>query len=95
MPGTNDGDHGRPDPQHEPFPIHIDRDMFMVEQEAMTGAQLRALPTPPIGGDRDLYQRVHDGDDIPVSDDMIVQLKPGMHFVTAPHVNPGSDDGGR
>jgi hypothetical protein len=94
QPKQND-DHGRPDPKHEPFPIHIDRAVFMVDTDAMTGAQLRALPNPPVGPDRDLYQVVPGGEDIPVGNDQVVHLKPGMHFVTAPHVNPGSHDGGR
>jgi len=96
MPTQDDsGDHGRPEPKHEPFPIHIDRDMFKVDVDQMTGAQLRALPTPPIGGDRDLYQEVPGSDDLPVANSQIVDLKPGTHFVTAPHVNPGSSDGSR
>jgi hypothetical protein len=93
VPGKNDNtEHGRPDPKREPFPIHIDRDMFKVDVDQMTGDQLRALPTPPIGADRDLYQEVPGGDDVLVADDQMVELHQGMHFVTAPHVNPGSFD---
>lgn len=95
MQSTSGGDHGGPGPKHEPFPIHIDRTMFKVDAEETTGAQLRALPNPPIGPERDLYQVVPGGEDIPVPDGKAVTLKPGMHFVTAPHVNPGSNHGGR
>ena len=96
MPAQHDNsDHGRPDPKHEPFPIHIDKTMFMVDVDEMTGAQLRDLPKPPISADRDLYQVVPAGDDILVTNSMTVQLHQGMHFVTAPHVNPGSGDGRR
>jgi multiubiquitin len=85
---------GRPAPKHEPFPIFIDREQFKVDKAEMTGAELRGLPTPPLGADRDLYQVVPGGDDIPVADDKTVELKPGMRFVTAPHINPGANDGG-
>jgi hypothetical protein len=81
---------------HESFPIHIDREMFKVTKTSMTGAELRALTTPPIGPDRDLYQVVPGGQDVLVKDDVPVGLKPGTHFVTAPKkVTPGSVDGGR
>ena len=83
-------------PKHEPFPIFIDKEQFKVEQDHMTGAELRALPAPPIGDDRILYQVVPGGgDDIPVGDDHLVDLKRGMHFVTAPkNINAGASHGG-
>jgi hypothetical protein len=92
MPGKSDSeDHGRPDPKHEPFPIHIDRQMFPVTETSMTGAQLRALPTPPIGADRVLKRVVPGGQDVTVGDNEVVELHQGMHFVTAPkNVTPGA-----
>lgn len=89
------GGKGQPAPKRE-FPIFIDREQFKVDQDHMTGAELRALPAPPIGDDRVLYQVVPgSGDDILVADDLTVDLKPGMHFVTAPKaINAGASHGG-
>lgn len=79
-----------PEKPDKSFPIHIDRQVFKVESEVLTGAELRALPSPPIGQDRELYRVVPGGDDIVVGDADHVELKPGMHFVTAPrNVTPG------
>ncbi len=76
---------------HKSIVIHIDRAEFKVTSEAMTGAQLRQLPTPPIGPDHDLYLEVPGpGDDELIADDRSVELKNGMHFFTAPHaITPG------
>ena len=85
-------------PDHGPkdFPIHIDRETFKVDQDTMTGADLRALPMPPIGQDRNLYRVVPGGQDVKVNDGDVVDLKPGMHFVTAPkNVTPGAPYGDR
>lgn len=88
------GVHGGGNPDEQRFPIHIDRDMFKVTATSMTGAQLRALPTPAIGSDRDLYLVVPGGQDLLVGDDQPIDLKPGTHFVTAPRaVTPGATDG--
>lgn len=70
--------------------IHIDKDRFEVSGETATGAQLRALPTPPIGPDRDLFEDVPGGTDRKVDDDTVVELRNGQHFFTAPStINPG------
>lgn len=95
QPKHGNEEHGKPEAHHTPFPIHIDKTMYMVEKNEMTGAELRALPTPNIGSDRDLYQVDPGGDDILIANGDVVQLNPGMHFDTAPHVNPGAGDGGR
>lgn len=71
--------------------IHIDREHFTVDVETMTGAQLRNLPTPPIGPDRDLFEVVPGGADRKIEDGTVVQLRNGQRFFTAPaHINPGS-----
>ena len=71
--------------------IHIDREHFTVELESMTGAQLRQLPTPPIGPDRDLFEVVPGAADRKVGDSEIVRLRNGQRFFTAPsNINPGS-----
>lgn len=70
--------------------IHIDREHFVVEVEVMTGSQLRLLPTPPIGPDRDLFEVVPGGADVKIANDKPVQLRNGQRFFSAPaHINPG------
>lgn len=91
--GHDAGAHDESGKGHEKLTIHIDKDTFHVEQDSMTGTQLRALPTPPIGPDRDLFEVVPGPpDDILIGNDDSVELKDGMHFFTAPStINPGVD----
>lgn len=71
--------------------IHIDREHFTVERETMTGAELRHLPTPPIGPDRDLFEVVPGGTDLKIGETDPIRLRNGQRFFTAPaHINPGS-----
>ena len=76
---------------HKKVTIHIDKETFQVEQASMTGAELRRLPTPPVGPDRDLFEVVPGpADDLRIEDNQSVELKDGMHFFTAPStINPG------
>lgn len=71
--------------------IFIDNKKFDVTKNSMTGAELRALPSPPIAGDRDLWVQVPGpGDDRRIGDAETVELRNGMHFYTAPRtINPG------
>lgn len=70
--------------------IHIDRKPFKVEQEELTGAELRALPDPDIGPEFDLWLEVPGGEDRQIENEESVKLREGMHFFTAPSViNPG------
>ena len=73
--------------------IHIDKEVFKVEQSSMTGAELRQLPTPAIGTERDLFLVVPGpADDIRVENEQEIELKDGMHFFTAPStITPGVD----
>lgn len=73
------------------IPIQIDRKPYKSAQQTLSAAQLRGLAVPPIGSERDLFQRVPgQGDDIKLADDAKVQLEPGMHFYSAPKtINPG------
>jgi hypothetical protein len=72
------------------FQIHIDRVHFMVYVEAMTGAELRQLPTSSIGPDRDLFEVVPGGVDRKISDGDSVALRNGLRFFTAPaQITPG------
>jgi len=79
-----------PEVRPDEFHIQIDRVHFTVNQRKLTGAQLRALPTPPIGSDRDLYE-IRPGDqDRLIGDAEEVAIRDGLRFFTAPkHINPG------
>lgn len=85
------GSAGKP-PEHQKFQIQIDRDHFTVTEAELTGAQLRKLPTPPIGPERDLFEVVPGGTDLKISDSQIVTMRNGLRFFTAPgHINPGQE----
>jgi hypothetical protein len=72
------------------FQIQIDRVHYTVEQDSLTGAQLRSLVTPPIGPERDLFEVVPGGTDRKIEDAEIVSMRNGLRFFTAPsHINPG------
>lgn len=74
------------------FTIKIDRTEFQVHERKRTGAQLRALPTPPIGADRDLFEVVPGGSDLKIADDQEVKMRDGLRFFTAPaQINPGAN----
>jgi hypothetical protein len=53
--------------QH-PYDIKIDRTEFKAKEHFLTGAELRALPNPPIGPDRDLFEVVPGGSDEKIAD---------------------------
>lgn len=86
------GNGGRPD-GHQ-IPIQIDHKPYKAEKTPMTGAELRVLADPDVGGDRDLFRVVAGpGDDVKVGDQESVGLEPGMHFYSAPKtINPGGHD---
>lgn len=74
--------------------IHIDHRMYMAPTTPMTGTELRRLAEPDVGPDRDLWLTVPGpADDLLIGNDQAVELKPGMHFYTAPStINPGGSD---
>jgi hypothetical protein len=76
---------------HHDIHIFIDHKKFDVGQESMTGRELRALPTPPLGPEVDLWVQVPSpGDDRKVGEGEHVALQNGMHFYSAPRtINPG------
>lgn len=83
------GDAERGGKEH-PFPIFVDKQKFDVTGDKITGAAVRALPTPPIGQDRDLYLVVPGGEDQLVADTEPVAIKAGMKFMSVPrHITPG------
>jgi len=78
-------------PTHE-FHIQIDRVHYTVTKPAMTGAELRQVPQPPIGPDRDLFEVVPGHPDQKIEDNTVVQIHDGKRFFTAPsHINPGTE----
>jgi hypothetical protein len=86
-----DDNHGGGHDGPEFTPIVIDDKEYKAPKEKMTGAELRALANPPIGKDRDLFLTVPGpADDKKIGDTEVVELKPGMHFYSAPGtINPG------
>jgi len=88
--GESEDGPGGSDPGGHTFTIKIDRDEFRVREPSLTGAQLRTLPNPDIGSDRDLFQIVPGGADIKIEANAVVQMRNGLRFFTAPGViNPG------
>lgn len=70
--------------------IRIDRIEYEVFKRKMTGAELRAVPSPDVAADRDLWLDVPDKRDVKVQDEDVVRLKAGMRLFTAPgRINPG------
>jgi Multiubiquitin len=85
MPDETAGTHGV-----ELIAIQIDRVHYEVDVRQMTGEQLRHLPQPPIGPDRDLFEVVPGHPDRKIGDSEEVELRNGTRFFTAPaHINPG------
>lgn len=87
---------GKPDHPDRPKPekraiIKIDRTEYTVHEKSLTGAQLRALPRPPIGPERDLFEVVPGGTDRKIENSPFVKIRDGMRFFTAPaQINPGA-----
>lgn len=79
------------DKDKDEFTITIDRGEFQVRVRTMTGAQLRQLPQPPIGPERDLFlEKPGAVEDQKIDDSEVVKLKDDMHFYTGPgKINPG------
>ena len=75
----------------ETFRIQIDRVHYEVHKARMTGLELRHVPQPPIGPDRDLFEVVPGGSDRKIADETVVEMRNGLRFFTAPaQINPGS-----
>jgi hypothetical protein len=85
--GQGGGDHSH---SSHSFKIKIDRQEFTVMQNVLTGAELRRLPDPDIGMDRDLFEVVPGGSDRKIELEERVQMRDGLRFFTAPaQINPG------
>lgn len=71
-------------------PIYIDGSKYHVEGDRLTGAQLRAVPTPPVSAERDLWLDIVDELDRIIEDDEVIELKNNMRLFSVPRViNPG------
>lgn len=78
------------DKPHKEVHIQIDRTPYTVHGQPMTGAQIRQIPAPPIGPERDLFEVVPGAPDRKILDTTVVQLHNGQRFFTAPgQINPG------
>ena len=80
-------------PHPREIPINIDHKPYKAPHTPMTGSELRVLADPDIDGEHDLFQVVPGpADDVLVNDADAVDLKPGMHFYSAPKtINPGGE----
>ncbi len=89
MSEVHNDEHGRPN-HPKMFEIKIDRTNYKVVEPVLTGAQLRALPEPDIGPDRDLFEVVPGGSDVKIEAAVTVEMRNGLRFFTAPaQINPG------
>ena len=85
------GDNGGPN-KPKGFEIKIDRANYKVHQEVLTGAELRRLPDPDIGPERDLFEVVPAGSDLKIEPGNNVTMRNGLRFFTAPaQINPGQN----
>lgn len=92
---SDEKEHGKREHHHEnhEFRIQIDRVHYTVHKHVMTGLELRHVPKPPIGPDRDLFEVVPGGTDRKIADDEKVEIRDGKRFFTAPaQINPGGYD---
>jgi hypothetical protein len=87
----HDDGHGHDD-RPKVFEIKIDRTTYKVHREVLTGAELRRLPEPDIGPDRDLFEVVPGGSDLKIEASTRVEMRNGLRFFTAPaQINPGAN----
>jgi len=92
MSHGNDDDRREHPDRPKTFEIKIDRTTYKVTEPVLTGAQLRGLPEPDIGPERDLFEVVPGGSDLKIEADATVEMRNGLRFFTAPaQINPGTD----
>jgi hypothetical protein len=78
-------------PERLTFDIKIDRTVYAVHEKVLTGEQLRQLPKPDIGPDRDLFEVVPGKSDEKIELNTQVEMRNGLRFFTAPaQINPGA-----
>lgn len=65
--------------------IRINGQVFVTAKRPLSGAELRRLPTPPLGGDQDIYQVNRGGGaDVVVADEQLIDLDNGADFFSTP-----------
>jgi hypothetical protein len=80
-----------PKPKDPKFQIQIDRAHYEITQDEMTGADLRRVPDPDVGPERDLFEVVPGQPDRKLADTDVVEIRNGKRFFTAPgQINPGN-----
>jgi hypothetical protein len=90
--GSGSGNGGNSGPGGDKaFEIKIDRTEYKVRKEVLKGSDLRKLPEPDIGPERDLFEVVPGGSDLKIENGMDVKMRDGLRFFTAPaQINPGA-----
>lgn len=74
------------------YTIQIDRTKYVLNENRLTGADLREIPKPPIPPDRDIFQIIPGRPDRKIKDDDRILITDGLRFFTAPNtINPGAD----
>lgn len=77
------------------YTIQIDRTQYVLNENRLTGAGLRQIPTPPIPPNRDLFQIIPGRPDRKIKDDDRILITDGLRFFTAPNtINPGAGSTG-
>jgi hypothetical protein len=69
--------------QSHRFDIKIDRVEYAVHKEHVTGLELRNVPQPAVGSDRDLFEVVPGESDRKILDDTVVKIHDSMRFFAA------------
>lgn len=73
--------------------IVLDRKTYEVPGWHITDSALRALPTPPIGDNREIWHDVEDAPDDPIMPGESVEIHRGDRFFSAPkRINPGKSE---
>ena len=81
-------------PHEHKITLFIDEEQYHTASRRLTGEQIRHLPTPPIGPDRDLWLEVPGNHDRLIQNHEEVDLHDGVRFFTAPAtINPGMNAG--
>lgn len=79
----------KPDPDKS-FEIQIDRTMYTLTENRITGADLRRVPDPPIPPERDIFEIIPGQSDRKIENDDRIIVRDGLRFFTAPNtINPG------
>lgn len=66
--------------------VNVDSFSCPVHETRLSGEQIRCLPRGGVSRNDDLFLVVSGGKDRKIYDSTIVDIEPGMRFITAPHV---------